>query len=178
MNIYKLIIICTFFIVSNNGYSQQYYNSPGINKFSGYWRYIDGSDTLTMQCVVRYFEFSSENFVQGANFYYSYKQGSSLIYNNLENENDIQGANFGGAKPYGPNLDTLQFAGRDHLKRKRDEGYVVINAANNQLKFVRDPEITGGGIQYHSSDNPPLPGWTIPSGIVFTRYTIPPTGGD
>jgi hypothetical protein len=170
-----LVIILKFTTVN----AQQYYNVPGLEKLQGYWRYINNTDTVTMQIVVKYIEISG-NYYKGADFYYSYKQGAHFIVNNVPSSAITRSRNYGNSSlMYGPNLDSLNFSGKDPLKNnKYDAGYVAINAAGNQLSFVRDLNINGGGVQYYPPDRPPLPGWTLPSGIVFTRYTIPPTGGD
>lgn len=153
--------------------AQEYISPPGLDKFEGYWRYINGQDTITLNCAVRYLNPAEGLFMRGAGFYYSYKQGNSFIKGSIMLPFSNGTSDFGGSKPYGPNLDTLVFAGRDRPKNKVVEGYVAINRAGNQLTYVRDMNISGGGLR-----TPGLPGWTLPSGIVFSRYTIPPTGGD
>lgn len=169
---YCFLLTTIIFLTNKNLQAQEYINPSGLDKFGGYWRYINGEDTITLNCAVRYLDHGTV-FIKSAGFYYSYKQGASYSKGNIMLPLSNGVSDFGGTKPYGTNLDTLEFAGRDDLKKKTDEGYVVINAAGNQLKFVRDLEISGGGLR-----TPGLPGWTIPSGIIFTRYTVQQSPGD
>jgi hypothetical protein len=165
-----IIFMCSGCLQSK---AQEYINPPGLDKFQGYYRHINGADTIMLQCVVRYVAFADNQYVRGADFYYSYKQGNQFIKGSATFSSTANQYDFGGTKPYGPDLDKLVFGGLDPLKNKKEEGYLVINAAGTQLKYVRDMNINGGGLRTQG-----LPGWTLPSGIVFTRYTIPPTGGD
>jgi hypothetical protein len=169
----KFIIIIFMCSGALQSKAQEYINPPGLDKFQGYWRHINGADTIMLQAVVRYIEYAPSKNLRAVSFYYSFKQASIYLYNNLPNSSNFQLTDFGGTKPNGSDLDTLEFGGRDQLKDKVVRGYVVINAAGNQLKYIRDMNVGGGGLY-----TPGLPGWTLPSGIVFTRYTIPPTSGD
>lgn len=104
--------------------------------------------------------------------YFASKTGSNVIWDNFNNYNNDQIADFGGNEPYGPNLDTLEIIGRDKLKRKTDEGYLIINSGGNQLTFVRDIGISGGGLSHHAPGQGPLPGYTWPAVIVFDKIVL------
>ncbi|HMK03549.1 MAG TPA: hypothetical protein VK489_05135 [Ferruginibacter sp.] len=166
-----LLLIAAIIISSLNVRAQEYFNFEGMDKFAAVWEFANGPDTIRLYCSVRYV--GSDLKIKSALLYYTYKQGNTIIWDNFSNANNDDRADFGGTRPYGPNKDSLVIMGRDQLKRKRDEGYIVINAAGTQLKFVRDIGITGGGISHSAAGQGPLPGYTLPSPIIFIKGVLP-----
>jgi len=151
--------------------AQEYSNPPGIDKFVGTWVYINGVDTIKLKAVARYVEFPGIQ-ARVLDFYYTYKQGNSIVWDNIINSPDHKKSDFGGARPYGgANYDTLEVAGHDKLKRKTDEGYIIINSAGDQLTFKRDRELSGGGVNFYNPGQEPLPGYTLPSTFILTKET-------
>lgn len=164
------LIITILFTHSTN--AQQYFSHPGLDKFAGTWQYINGQDTIMLKSVVKYFDFGDIK-VKGALFYYTYKSGNSIIWNNLQNSSNDNLGDFSGSLPFGSSLDSLKIGGTDKLKRKTDEGLMIINSLGNQLTFIRDIGINGGGVNFYAPGEGPLPGFTLPATIIFTKYVRP-----
>lgn len=173
----KTAMILMLLIFGKFLFAQQYVNPPGLDKFAGTWQYTNRSDTVTLKCMVRYFNAGPSLYIKGAFFYYSFKQGNAVIRINLYNTTSDDKADFGGTKPYGISLDTLEVAGRDELKRKIEEGYIIHNGAY-ELKFTRVPGLTGGGLNVYSNGQEPLPGYTLPSVMVFIKVVPPEVPSD
>lgn len=151
--------------------AQEYSNPPGTDKFAGIWVYINGIDTIKLKAVARYVEYPDVQ-ARVLDFYYTYKQGNSILWDNIINSSDTKKRDLGGSRPYGgSNYDTLEVAGRDKLKRKKEEGYIIINSAGDQLTFKRDIGMRGGGVRFHTIGQEPLPGYTLPATFTLTKET-------
>lgn len=171
--IMKSILFFGMLFITTSIYSQQYTTPPGLDKFVGTWQYINATDTITFKSSARYAG-GGDIFLKGLYFYYNYKSGSNIIYSNLVNFSINKKGDFVGTKPYGgTGLDTLVLKGMDKLKRRRDEGYLIINSTGTQLTFIREIGISGGGLYGNEPGQGPLPGFTLPSPIIFTKVVIP-----
>lgn len=165
-------IIIAFLLLSNSIYAQRYVSFPGINDFSGIWTYTNGVDTITFKCIVRYVG-NDKVQAKGSFVYYSLKQGTNVIWNNLSNSIDPNKADLAGSKVIGNSNDTLVLGGIDKLKRKTEEGYLILTANKTELKYVRNIGIGGGGLRHHGPGQAPLPGYTLPAEFTLTKY-VPP----
>jgi hypothetical protein len=148
-----------------------------LDKFTGIWQSVNGTDTIKMKCVTHYLGNGNVQ-IKVLRCSYTYKSGCTVIRDNMNHTGLYQGADFGGTRPEGMQLDTLIIAGKDKLRRKDDEGYLVYHAGNNQLKFIRKIGVSGGGITVYDAGQPPLPGFTLPATIIFEKYMIPPASGE
>ncbi len=167
----KTLYILILLGVSLSLTAQEYSNPPGTDKFAGTWVYINGIDTIKFKVVARYVEYPDVH-ARVLDFYYTYKQGNSIVWDNIINSSDTKKRDLGGARPYGgANYDTLEVAGRDKPKRKTDEGYIIINSAGNQLTFKREIGLRGGGVRFYTTGQEPLPGYTLPSIFTLTKET-------
>lgn len=166
---YKIsfLVIILLTLVKNTT-AQEYINRPELDKFSGFWHSINGNDTIRLACFARYIG-NNDVKLKTALLYFEVKQGSQQIWANFTNATNDNLADMGGAKCNGSNKDTLIVVGKDFLKRKNDEGILIINANATQLKFVRKIGITGGGLNVYKQGQEPLTGYTLPSEIVFTK---------
>jgi hypothetical protein len=151
---------------------QQYINRPELNKFGGLWQFVDGQDTILLKCGISYVG-NEYTMIQGALFYYTYKQGSLVVWNNQVNSANKFSADFVGGDTNGANNDSIIVIGKDRLKNKTDEGFFIFNSSLNQLKWVRRIGINAGGLNVHTPGQTPIPGYTLPAVLIFTKY-VPP----
>ncbi len=91
----------------------------------------------------------------------------------MNNLPDNYKTDLGGSTPFGSNLDSLVVGGEDKLKRKRDEGYFVINSSQTQITFKRDIGVNGGGLSHHAPGQGPLSGFTLPATFTLQKTQIP-----
>ncbi len=162
----------TLIVITNSAFAQQYVSKPGLDKFVGIWQNVNGTDTITLHINQRYIG-SSTYQVKHILGYYKYKSGNTIIRDNLNNLQVNASADFVGSMPYGASLDSIKFFGTDKLKRKRENGILTINSSATQIVYTRNLEIGGGGLNVHPSGEGPLPGYTLPSVITFTKVEIP-----
>lgn len=164
----KKALILVFVIISGSTTAQRYVNPAGIDNFTGTWQYFNGTDTIQFKCVTRYI--GNENIQVKALFvHYTYKQGNIVLWNNFSNSPNIDNADLGGSRIAGANNDTAVVGGTDILKRKTEEGYLILNGDKTQLKYVRDIGVGGGGVRYHESGQGPLAGYTLPAEFTMTK---------
>ena len=155
-----------------DGYAQQSIVNPGLDKFTGHWQYINGSDTITMVVWSHYFKIDDSHNLKAIAAYYDYKSGNNYIYKNAHNFADLLKSDFMGATPYSTGLDSIMMGGTDKLKRKDCSGIFVISNNNNLLQYKRG--VTGGGgMRAYAPGQGPLPGFTLPDSFTLTRIPIP-----
>lgn len=169
---YIILIIFIFFTLASD--AQEYINPAGLERFSGTWRHISGYDTITFKSYTKYVG-GPEIYIKGLVFYYDYKRGTKIILSNIINYSITGKGDYSGTRPSAHiGIDTLKIAGRDKLKRKKDEGYLIINVANNQLTFKRDIGIFGGGLSFYKTGEESLSGYTLPDVFILNKVVISP----
>src|SRR6478672_2319311 len=118
----KIVVLSLALLLSvMSAFSQGTINNPGIGSFSGFWQYNNGQDTVYLKCEVRYFNVSSTT-MRIAQFYYTFKQNNTIVWDNITNTNAYNNSDYYGSKPQGPGYDSLIVSGQDLSKRKTDEG--------------------------------------------------------
>lgn len=95
--------------------------------------------------------------------------GTTIITDNLLGTS----GNFIGAKPASLKLDSLIIGGKDQLKKKIDEGYLVVATDNSQIKFIRSIGINGRGMYLYPAGQEPLSGFTLPAVFILKKVEIP-----